>query len=96
MNYFADFVLDGGLVFDLILSDVAQRWRSGKLTPRELADLCWNLAEEADMLPFLDLDEFRAPYFCWEYANQNLTTWERFRANMEIFFTTGHCPFPTI
>ena len=93
MNYCADFRLDGGVVFDLVLADVAERWHSGSLSPRELADLCWNLAEEAEQ-PFLDFEEFRGPYHCWDYADQSQITWGRFRECVEIFFQTGHCPFP--
>ncbi len=89
MNYYADFPLDGSEVFRLVLDDVARRWHS--LPPKELADLCWKLAEEGD-LPFLDFEEFRQPYYCWDYANQNQITWERFRECMELFFSTGHCP----
>ncbi len=95
MDYYADFSLDGDTVFRLVLSDVAQRWHSGSLTPRALADLCWDLAEEGD-LPDLDFEEFREPYYCWDSANRNRITWERFRECMEVFFQTGCCPFPTM
>ncbi len=95
MCHYADFVLNGNTVYDLVLADVARRWHSGTLTPKELADLCWNLAEEAE-LPFLDFEEFRGPYYYWDYANQSQITWERFQECMEIFFQTGCCPLPTM
>ena len=91
MNHFTDAVPVGSAVFDLVLADVARRRSS--LTAKELADLCWELAEEAE-LPFLDFEEFRGPYYCWDYANQKIITWDRFRECVEIFFQTGRCPFP--
>lgn len=94
LNYYSEFPVDGDAVFGLVLADVARRWRSGSLTPRELADLCRCLAEEADTRWRLDLEEFRSPYYCWDSADRGEITWERFRECMEEFFQTGSCPRP--
>ena len=93
MNYCADFTLDGRAVLQLVLSDLAERWHSGRLSPEELAHLCRNLSEEAEG-PFSDLSGFGAIYYCWDDARREKITWDRFRECVEIFFQTGRCPSP--
>ena len=94
MNYYADYTLDSSAVFELVLADVAQRWHSGSLTPGELADLSWDLSDEAED-PFSDFFQFRGLSYYRDYAEQGKITWDRFREIVEIFFRTGRCPVPT-